>query len=620
MPGRRRDSRNVTLNEHPVLAIAAIGSVGAICQWIGWRLRVPAILFLLLAGVALGPIGGWLDPDLLFGQVLLPLVSLAVSVILFEGALTLRFTEIVGLETVIRRMVTSGVLLSWIVIAAAVRWLVDVSWELATLLGAILTVTGPTVVAPMLRTVRPTARIANILRWEGIVIDPLGALLAVLVFEFVVSAKGGSVVGQTLITFFTTIVAGGGIGLGAGYLIGEALRRDWIPEFLDNLLTLTSVFAVFAVSNALAQESGLLAVTVMGIFLANREGVPVEDILEFKESLSLLLISGVFIVLAARVDLAQLRSVGLAALLVLLAVQFVARPLKVIVAAWGTTLNWRERAMLSWIAPRGIVAAAVSSLFALRLGQLGVAQAELLVPLTFVVIIGTVVLQSVTAAPLARALRVSEPEPNGFLLIGANPLARAIGAALARQKVPVLLVDAHWDYVRSARQAGLRAFYGNPLSEHAELTLDLSGLGRLLALSTDAHLDALACSHYGREFGARKVYSLRMSADSDSLAPSASPGGNAFGDDATYADLAARLSRGAAIRTVALEERGGVAWFRERYGKHAVALFAVDPKGRIEVFAGGAEVEPGAGGSIIALVDPDVEESVPVAPPRPAAG
>ncbi|MFO1324391.1 MAG: sodium:proton antiporter [Burkholderiales bacterium] len=606
------------MNANWVLAIAAIGALGALCQWIGWRIRIPAIFFLLLSGIAVGPIGGWLDPDRLFGQLLLPLVSLAVAVILFEGALTLRFSEIRGLESVIRRMVTSGVLVSWLVIAAAAHWLAGLSWELSTLLGAILTVTGPTVIAPMMRIVRPTERIASILRWEGIVVDPLGALLAVLVFEYIVSAEGRLPFGQTLRTFLGTVAAGGGFGIVAGYLVGEALKRDWIPEFLDNLVTLTAVFVVFALSNSIAHESGLLAVTVMGIFLANRAGVPVTDLQEFKESLSLLLISGVFILLAARLDIAKLHDLGGGALLFLLAIQFVARPLKVLVCALGSTLNWRERTLLSWIAPRGIVAAAVSSLFALQLEQRGLPQADLLVPLAFAVIIGTVVLQSMTAAPLARALGVSEPEPNGFLIIGANALARAIGAALTEHGVLVLLADPNWDHVRQARRMGMRAYYGNPLSEHAELALDLAGLGRLLALSGDAHVDALACMRYRREFGARKVYSLQADANGDSLSPAATSAANAFGDDATYADLAATMARGGTIRTFKFEGPDEFVAFQARHAGQVTPLFTIGPKERVGVFTGGTQIEPVSGGSVIALVgsgfagdDPDRDEADP---------
>ncbi len=595
------------MTEHAVIAIAVIGGLAAVCQWLAWRVRLPAILFLLLAGIVAGPVAGWVRPAELFGDLLFPFVSLGVAVILFEGSLTLKFSDIRGLETVVRRMVTTGMLATWAALALAARWLAGFSWEMAALFGGILVVTGPTVIVPMLRTVRPTARIANILRWEGIVIDPVGALLAVLVFEFIVSAGVSDALGQTLLTFLKLVVVGTALGVAAGYALGEALRHDWIPGFLFNVATLTAVFAVFAISNAVAGESGLLAVTVMGIFLANRKGVPVEEILEFKENLSLLLIGGLFVLLAASLDLARLRELGWVSLQVLAVVQFVARPLQVLIGTWGSALKWRERALLAWIAPRGIVAAAVSALFALQLESRGFAQAELLVPLTFVVIIGTVVLQSVTAGPLARALKVAEPEPVGFLMVGAHPLARAMARALAQKKIPVLLADGQWDNVSRARMDGLRAYFGNPLSEHAELYLDLAGLGRLLALTPDTHLNELACARYRRDFEPRNVYALKVRSGAEGRATAVSSGRDAFGEEASYTGLTGRLARGAELRTTRLTETFGMSAYREQYADRAVPLFALDPKGRVEVFATGAKFEPGPEWSVIALVDAGVD-------------
>ena len=291
------------LSEHLMLTIAAITLIGGACQWLAWRLRLPAIVFLLLTGIVIGPVTGWFDPDALLGPLLFPFVSLSVAVILFEGSLTLKFSEIRGIETVVRRFVTSGTLVTWSVTTIAARLIADLSWELATLFGAFMVVTGPTVIVPMLRTVRPTANIANILRWEGIIIDPIGALLAVLVFEFVVSAGAGDALGATVLAFISVIAVGTASGLAAGYALGEALRRDWLPTYLYNTITLAAVFCSFSVSNAFIEESGLLAVTVMGIYLGNRRGVPIDEILSFKESLSLLLITVLFILLAARLDL-----------------------------------------------------------------------------------------------------------------------------------------------------------------------------------------------------------------------------------------------------------------------------------------------------------------------------
>nr|HPR06946.1 sodium:proton antiporter [Denitromonas sp.] len=408
------------MTDTTIATIAAIGVVGGACQWLAWRMRLPAILFLLIAGIVAGPIGGWLDPDALLGDLLFPFVSLAVSVILFEGSLTLKFSEIRGIETVVRRFVTTGALVTWVIVTLATQWITGISWGLATLFGAVMVVTGPTVIVPMLRTVRPTMHIANVLRWEGIVIDPIGALLAVLVYEFLVSSgTAGGAVGATLMVFLKLISVGSLAGIGVGYLVGEALRRDWLPHYMFNVATLAAVMGAFALSNALSHESGLLAVTVMGIYLANRKGVPVEEILSFKESLSLLLITALFILLAARLDLSLLLGLGWGAVQIFLVVQFVARPVNVLLSTRGSTLSWRERGLLAWIAPRGIVAAAVIALFSLQLEQKGYAEAVLLVPLTFVIIIGTVVLQSLTAGPLARLLKVAEPGSGGFLIVGA---------------------------------------------------------------------------------------------------------------------------------------------------------------------------------------------------------
>ncbi|MBT0963543.1 cation:proton antiporter [Denitromonas iodatirespirans] len=592
-----------------IATIAAIGVVGGACQWLAWRLRLPAILFLLLTGILAGPVGGWLKPDILLGDLLFPFVSLAVSVILFEGSLTLKFSDIRGIETVVRRFVTTGALVTWGIVTVATQWITGISWGLSTLFGAVMVVTGPTVIVPMLRTVRPTMHIANVLRWEGIIIDPIGALLAVLVYEFLISSgTGGGALGATLTVFVRLILVGSMTGIGVGYLVGEALRRDWLPHYMFNVATLAAVMGAFALSNALAHESGLLAVTVMGIYLANRKGVPVEEILSFKESLSLLLITALFILLAARLDLDLLLGLGWSAVQIFVVVQFLARPLNVLWSTRASSLSWRERGLLAWIAPRGIVAAAVIALFSLQLEQKGYADAVLLVPLTFVVIIGTVVLQSLTAGPLARLLKVAEPGSGGFLIVGANPLARAIAQALSQNAVAVRLTDMLWDNVSRARMAGLQTYYGNPLSEHAEVYLNTAGLGRVLAMTADEHLNELACTRFKGDFGPKRVYALRVGAREKGRKAVSLAGLEAFGDGVNFVELSRRLARGAEIRRTNISEAFSFEQFRANYGERAVPLFAIDPKGRVEVFASETEVQPKAGWVVLALVDADPDE------------
>ena len=485
-----------------LIAIAGIGLISILCQWLAWRLKLPSILFLLIAGIILGPLLGWLKPDQVFGQLLMPIISLSVAVILFEGGLTLNFEDIKGLQAVVQRLVTIGVLITWLIIALAARWLLDFSWKLSLLFGAITVVTGPTVVVPMLRTVRPTAKVASILRWEGIIIDPIGALLGVLVFQFIISEAGSVALGQTFLFFFKTLFLSSLIGGLTGYGFGLVLRNYLIPDYLHNFFALALVFAVFTLANKVEHESGLLAVTVMGLTLANMKRIPIDDILNFKESLSIMLISGLFVILAARINLDLFLSLGWTSLGIFLVIQFIARPVKVFLATYGADLSWGEKALIAWVAPRGIVAAATAAVFAYRLQEYGIGlengnsvqvqpaltdieffQAEQLVPLTFMVIIGTVVLQSLTARMLALRLGVGEPEAKGVLIVAANKLAREIAKALRDCGFEVVLADTSWGNIRTARMEGLQTYYGNLVSDHADQHLELIGIGHLLALS-----------------------------------------------------------------------------------------------------------------------------------------
>jgi NhaP-type Na+/H+ or K+/H+ antiporter len=597
------------MHDHILIILTGIGLLSIVCQWFAWWVKLPAILFLLIVGIIAGPVTGWLHPDEIFGDLLFPMVSLSVAIILFEGSLTLRFDEIRGLTQVVRRMVTVGALVTWSLISVLTHWILNFDWTLAFLFGAVVVVTGPTVITPMLRTVRPNSRIANVLRWEGIVIDPIGAILAVLVFEFIISNQtGGGAIGHTLIAFGQTLLAGIVAGVLGGYSLGIILRNHWLPEYLHNVAALTLVFGVFTVSNVAQEESGLLAVTIMGMILANMKRVQVDNILDFKESLSILLISGLFIILAARTEIDQLSELGWSALILFVAIQFLVRPAKIIVSTWGSSLTWQEKALLSWIAPRGIVAAAVAALFALKLQQQGYAQADLLVPLTFMVIIGTVVLQSATARPIANWLGVSEPEAKGYLIIGANSLARAIAKVLDEKGYRTLLVDSSWNNIRTASMDGFKTYYGNPVSEHADRHLDLIGIGHLMALSDRSELNALATMRYRSEFGAGNLYVISPSRNEDSTDKRkfSMPKSThiLFGEGADYHHLSDMMEKGAEIRSTNITEKFDMAEYNTKYFGRSVPLFAINPKGRLYPFVVDKELEPKPGWTIISLASP----------------
>ncbi len=598
--------------EHVLTTLAGIGVISVLCQWFAWWVKLPAILFLLLAGIVAGPVTGWLHPDALFGDLLFPIVSLGVAVILFEGSLTLNFNEITGLEKVVRRFVTSGVLSTWAIVSVSTYLLLDFSVQLSLLFGAVMVVTGPTVVVPMLRTVRPNARVANILRWEGIVIDPIGALLAVLVFEFIASGQGQGALEHTVLTFALVVATGIITGVATGYALGLILRQHLLPEYLHNVATLGAVCGLFALANGIQEESGLLAVTAMGMSLANMKDVDTRDILDFKESLSVLFISVLFVLLAARVEFRHFQQLGIAAVGVFLVIQFVARPAKVLLSTYGAPLSWQEKALLSWIAPRGIIAAAVTALFALRLEEQNVADAQLLVPLAFAIIIGTVVLQSATAGALARWLGVAEPEPKGMLIIGANKVARVIAKGLMDAEFRVLLADMNWENIRNARMEGMPVYFGNPVSEHADRQLDLVGIGRVLALSPQRELNSLACMRYKLEFGKDAVFELPVSLEQESQEKRKIShhyrGRIAFGANASYSKLSSMVSQHAKLHTTTLSDDFTYEQYLERYRKLALPLFAIDTRHRLHVYTEGAEFKPGKNWNILTLVVPEETE------------
>ncbi|MGE4559804.1 MAG: cation:proton antiporter [Desulfobulbus sp.] len=595
------------------LVIAGMLAASALCQWAAWRVRLPAIIFLLLTGILAGPVLGLLHPEQLLGQFLFPFISISVAVILFEGSLTLRFKEIMGFETVIRNMVSFGMLVTWLITAVAAHYAVGMCWQVSFLFGAITVVTGPTVIAPILRSVRPVANVANILRWEGIVIDPIGAAFSVLVYEFIISGSAGSPWEHTLLFFLRLLLVGTSIGIGCGYFLGAALRSNRIPDFLRNVATLSVVLVSFISANALQPESGLVTVTVMGVWLANMKDVDVQGIIDFKESISLLLISLLFITLAARVDLQALLDLGWRAVILFLAIQFLARPLNIAISATGSKLSWPERHLLAWIAPRGIVAAAISALFAVQLDKAGFVDAKLLSPLTFFVIIATVLLQSTTARPLAKWLKVIEPEPKGFLIIGANLVARALARALAHNGVQILLADTVRGNVTKARAEGLPCYFGNPFSEHANRFLPLTGTGWVLALSSHETINVAAAMYYRNELGMEKVFviqsKVRERVSERLRLPVQRLSCALFGRNITHSYLSWVLSHGGGIHTTKLSNHFGFGDFFKRHGYRAVPLFAIDPRQVVHVFCERTPLEPKPGWLIIYLRQPDRRKS-----------
>lgn len=574
---------------------------------------------LLIVGFVAGPVAGWIHPDELFGDALLPLVSLSVAIILFEGGLSLRLDELRKVGGVVRNLLTIGVAVTWLLAAAAAYFVAGLDAPLAIILGALLTVTGPTVIIPMLRHIRPRGRVASILRWEGIANDPIGAMLAVLVFEFVMAADVRSPAAFITGGLVSTVFVGGGMGVVAGFGLAATLHRHWIPDFLANPVALATAIIIFAFSNYIQAESGLFAVTLAGIVLAHRSPSEARHILEFKENIRVLLISLLFVVLAARFApsdfsaLLELRSVLFVVVLILLV-----RPLSVFVSTLGTGLSWQERCFLGWVAPRGIVAAAVASVFALQMESAGHHQAKLLMLLTFATIIGTVSVYGLTASGVARRLGIAERDPQGVLMIGAQRWACRIAQALTDLGFRVVLMDTNRANEAAARLLGLPTLVGSALADNVADNLDLAGIGRLLALTPNDEVNALACQQFSRIFGRTDVYQLPPKSDRGRRSEQEKHlhGRWLFASTVTYAAIEELANADWTVKATKLTAEFNYAAFQGLYGLSSIPLFVVNQQGKLHILIADEPVVPVPTQTLIALIPPQPErtqgtESVP---------
>ena len=582
------------------VGLATIVVAGAAAQWLGWRLRLPAILLLLVFGFLAGPeVADLVDPDKTFGPLLLPLVSLSVAILLFEGALTLHLSELGESRAIVGKLITLGAAVTWILSAFFAHLLLDLDWTLSVLVGAILMVTGPTVVLPLLRQVRPTGRAGSILKWEGILIDPVGAVLAVLVFEAILAGGVGQGVGLALKGILETVFIGGGIGVVGALLFIQLLKRYWIPDRLQAPLALAFAVGAYALANHFQHEGGLLTVTLMGAILANQKQVDVRHILEFKENLRVLLISSLFILLAARVRVEELNLLDLSIAGFIVALVLVVRPLSVLACTLGSDLEKKSALFVAGLAPRGVVAAAITSVFALRLEAEGFPGAARLVPIVFMVIVGTVAIYGLGAGPLAYRLGLAAPQPQGVLMVGAHRFARELATALEEQGLRCVLVDTNALNIARSRMAGLEVYHGSALSDVADEEIDLAGIGRLFAMTPNDMTNALCAIHYAPLFGRGEVYQFAMRSE----APARHLRGRVlFAEGLDYAALDERIAAGTVATATPLAEEQGLDRWLEEHGEDALPLVAVE-NGRLITGTVDQPLAPAAGQILIGLVD-----------------
>lgn len=585
------------MNEHILTGLVTIFALGAAAQMLAWRLRIPSILVLLATGMLVGPGLGYIAPQELLGEVTFPLVSLGAAIVLFEGGLSARWQDLKRVRGPVARLVTAGMLITWCSTTAAAYFVLHLSLELASLLGAVLVVTGPTVIGPILRHARPQSRLGHILQYEGIINDPLGAILALLVFQVIQVERVETAASLILWGVVRATVVSALIGLAAARLYVEARKRRFVPRQLENAILLPAVLSAFALANHVQPESGLLAVTVLGIYLASQEEIDIEANIEFAEHLRTMLISVLFVLLTARIGWADLAVVPLEGAAFVLIMVLLVRPASVFISCFGSDLRSKQKALLAAVAPRGIVAAAVSSVFALRLEATDMEGAELLMPLTFLVIASCVLFYGLGARPLVRALGLQEKHPSGVLFVGANRIARSIAECLQSASIHTVLVDTNRRKVMTAKRMGLNAVHGHLLATHTMNRLELGDVGLLIALTSSDDANTLAVQHMKNTLGEKYVSQIECDSTGSGEGGVRRPGdemrGQLFARGYDYGALAGATSSGRVKLTAITEEFDWEAFKSHNQGR-IIPLLALDRDKRPRVLAGlEGEVESG---------------------------
>ncbi|MAU14668.1 MAG: cell shape-determining protein [Muricauda sp.] len=506
-----------------MVELAGIIILGIIAQWVAWRFKLPAILPLILIGLLVGPIATLYTEDgskliepiwngekgLFPGEGLYYFVSLAISVILFEGGLTLKRAEISNVGPVISKLITIGTIVTFFGAGVAAHYIFGLSWQISFLFSGLIIVTGPTVITPILRNIPLKKDVSAVLKWEGILIDPIGALVAVLVFEFISVGEGQAFTQTALVEFGKIILFGTTFGFTFAHALAFAIKKDLIPHYLLNVVSLSTVLLVYVESDLFAHESGLLAVVVMGMVLGNMNLPNIKELLYFKESLSVLLISILFILLAANINISDLeliytwKTVALFAIIV-----FVIRPLGVFLSSHGSNLKFNEKLFIGWVGPRGIVAAGIASLFGSKLMSRGEPGAEYITPLVFMIVLGTVLLNATTARLFAKMVGVFLKKSEGILIIGASKLSRLIGNYLRKNNRHVVLIDNNQNNVEKAKKLGLEAFSANIFSDSLTDNIELNDMGYLMALTGNSDINKFAINKFRKQFGENGAFRL----------------------------------------------------------------------------------------------------------------
>ncbi|REB05971.1 sodium:proton antiporter [Sporosarcina sp. BI001-red] len=578
--------------------------IGILSQWVAWRYRLPAIVVMAIAGLIVGPVFGFINPKETLGELFSPIISFAVAIILFEGSLNLDFREIKGFSKPLMRIVTFGAFIAWVAGSLAAHYLAGLSWTVAFIIGGLFIVTGPTVILPMLRQAKLKPRAAALLKWEGIIVDPFGALLAVFAFEFIKFVNGQATF-AALGLFVAASAFAVFVGWASARILGYAFEKGLVPEFLKAPVLFAVVLFTFVVSDELMHETGLLAVTAMGIVMANMHLTSIHDIRQFKENISVLLISGIFVMLTASLNPHVLIEIfDWHIITYVAAMLFVVRPLSIWISTVGTDLSNREKNLIGWVAPRGIVALTVSGYFASILLENGYKDAELLTALTFALVLSTVVLHGFTIGPFARRLNLTTTDESGVLFVGGTRFAAELAQSIQDTGNEVLLMDTSWAGLSHARNLGLSSHVGDILTEQTEYTLDLSPYRYMLAMTKADTYNAHICADFLYDVGRQNLFQTKFHVGEGVESFNVTGGRTLFTPALSIYDLEERMNSGHVFRKTVLSKQYGYTQYLRERDDRSVLLYILREDGSVEFYTPTEELQAVAGDTIVALSHP----------------
>ncbi|WP_052461900.1 cation:proton antiporter [Sporosarcina koreensis] len=578
--------------------------IGILSQWVAWRFRLPAIVVMALAGLVVGPVFGFINPKESMGDLFSPIISFAVAIILFEGSLNLDFREIKGFSRPLTRIVTAGAFIAWIAGSLAAHYVAGLSWAVAFVIGGLFIVTGPTVILPMLRQAKLKPRPAALLKWEGIIVDPFGALLAVFAFEFIKFINAQVTLGA-LGLFAAASLFAVFIGWASARVLGAAFEKGAVPEFLKAPVLFAVVLFAFVVSDEIMHETGLLAVTAMGIVMANMHLTSIHDIRQFKENISVLLISGIFVMLTASLDPHVLIEIAdWHIIFYVLAMLFIVRPLSIWISTIGTDLSYRERNLIGWIAPRGIVALTVSGYFASILLENGYKDADLLTALTFALVLSTVVLHGFTIGPFARRLNLTTTDESGVLIVGGTKFGAELARSIEETGNAVLMIDNSWAGLSHARKLGLPSRVGDILSEQTEYNLDMTPYRYMLAMTKADTYNAHICADFLHDFGREHLYQTAFHVGKGVDSFNVTGGRTLFTPGLSIYDLEERMNLGHVFRKTVLSKQYSYTQYLRERDDRSVLLYILREDGSVEFYTPDEELQASAGDTVVALSHP----------------